>query len=426
MTLSRLLTLPYFILLAIGLMVPSDAQHGILSIKSLAFLSAMGAIGSYALLRQKVSTSQLKLLSFACASVAVLLLWLLISLAREQTTSTSQFDQFKLFLITLAVPLTTLYLVKEGIATPQQIFKTAIYASFAYALLKVLLVAFHLLHIINAWSLIDKLGIRYMRMGIYGGLDRFQTSVDIATPFLLFFLLNAPRLSLSFSNTFRYAYIAISLLSTFLSFSRYLIFIYMASCFLYILTLNPRQLIKVAILLFLASLAAFFAIGPEKVSKVIHRRVFSVNSFRSDETRVRQGSALLEAYNEVPFIGKGIGGYVPDHIRDSILLHSYEVQWMAFLMQFGLLGLLFLLTPLLLISWRLIEAPFSRVRYAFLGTFLLWLLSGFTNPFLISLTSGIIYALFCLAPEALHHLPQFTGNRALQYDKEEQRLKIHA
>ena len=45
MTLARLLTLPYFFLLAVGLMVPSDAQHGIFSIKSLAFLTAMGAIG---------------------------------------------------------------------------------------------------------------------------------------------------------------------------------------------------------------------------------------------------------------------------------------------------------------------------------------------------------------------------------------------
>lgn len=426
MTLARLLTLPYFILLAIGLMVPSDAQHGILSVKSLAFLSAMGGIGSYAILRQKVTSGQLKLLSFACACLSVLLLWLLISLGREQTTSTSQFDQFKLFLITLAVPLTSLYLVKEGIVTPQQIIKTAIYASFAYALLKVLLVALHLLHIVNAWSLIDQLGIRYMRMGIYGGLDRFQTSVDIATPFLLFFLLNSSRLHIPFSSLFRSTFIAVSLLSTFLSFSRYLIFIYMASCFLYSLTLNARQLIKVAFLLAVASLAAFFAIGPEKVSKIIHRRVFSINSFRSDETRARQGRALLEAYNEVPFIGKGIGGYVPNHIRDSVLLHSYEVQWMAFLMQFGLLGLICLFAPLILIGWRLIEAPFSRARYAFLGTFILWLLSGFTNPFLISLTSGIIYALFCLAPDALLTAPLFTGNRPLQYHRKEQQHSIHA
>lgn len=416
MTIARFLTLPYFFLLAVGLMVPSDAQHGFLSIKSLSFLGAMGAIGCYAALRQKVSEGQFKILCFGCASASFLLLWLLISLSREQTTSTSQFDQFKLFLITLAVPLSTLYLVQENLITAQQVFKTAIYASFAYALLKVLLVALHLLHIVNAWAIIDMLGIRYMRMGIYGGLDRFQTSVDIATPFLLFFLLNASRLGLSFSELFRWSFLAVSLFSTFLSFSRYLIFIYMASGILYWLTLRSRPFIKVGILLILSCIAAFFAIGPEKVEKVIHRRVFSMNSFRSDQTRVKQGQALLEAYEETPFFGKGIGGYVPDHIRDRVLLHSYEVQWAAFLMQFGLLGLLFLISPLLYIAWRMVEASFSRARWSFLGAFLLWLMSGFTNPFLISLTSGIIYALFCLASVALQDAQQFTRNTALQYD----------
>lgn len=415
MTLSRLLTLPFFFLLSVGLIVPSDAQHGILSIKSLAFLFAMGALASYAALRQKITPSQLKLLAFAFISISVLLLWLLISLAREQTTPTSQFDQFKLFLITLAVPLSALYIVKEGLVTPQHIFKTAIYASFAYALVKVLLVALHMLHIVNAWDVINALGIRYMRMGIYRGLDRFQTSVDIATPFLLFFLLQSRSLNLSFSTPFRFCYILVSLLSTFLSFSRYLIFIYMTSYFLYWLTLRPKPFIKVGAVLALACIAAIFAIGPDKVERIVHRRLFSLNSFHSDATRVKQANALLEAYQETPIIGKGIGGYVPNHIRDIVLLHSYEVQWMAFLMQFGLFGLLLLLAPLIFIGWRLIEAPFSRVRYSFLGAFILWLLSGFTNPFLISLTSGIIYALFCLASE-VWDAELFTRNRALQYD----------
>ena len=396
MVIARLLTLPYFFLLAVGLMVPSDAQHGILSIKSLAFLTAMGGIGFYAALRQKWNPGQLKLISFGFLSLAFLLFWLFISLARDETSALSQIDQFKLFLITLAVPITTLYIVQEGIVTPQQIFKSAIYASFAYAFLKVLLVALHLLHLINAWKIIDALGIRYMRMGIYGGLDRFQTSVDIATPFLLFFLLQAEHLGLSFTKIFRWSFLLFSLLSTFLSFSRYLIFIYMASFFLYWLTLQSRQFLKVGSLIALASMAAFFAIGPEKVQKVIERRIFSINSFHSDNTRYRQAQALLQTFEEAPLVGKGVGGYVPNHIRDVLLRHSYEVQWLAFLMQFGFLGLLLLLSPLTFVAWRLVEAPFSRIHYSFLGAFLLWLLSGFTNPFLISLTSGIIYSLFAL------------------------------
>jgi O-Antigen ligase len=410
MTLAKLLTLPYFFLLFVGLLVPSDGQHGLLSIKSLAFVIAMGALGFYALLRQKVSSSQLKLFSFGCAILSLFLFWLLVSLMQEPTSLTSPFDQFKLFLITLAIPLTTLYLVQEQLVTPQQFYKAVIYASFAYALLKVLIVSLHLLNLINAWKIFDTLGIRYMRMGIYGGLDRVQTSVDMATPFILFFLLNSERLGIAFKSSFRYAYLIVSVLSTFFSFSRYLILMYLASCFLYWLTLKIRPFIKIGFWIALAAISALFAVGPEKVQKVIERRFFSLNSNQSDSIRVKQAQVLLQEYEKAPFMGKGIGGYVPDHLRDQSLRHSYEVQWLAFLMQFGLFGLLFLLSPLIFIAWRLVEAPFSRIRYSFLGAFLLWLLSGFTNPFLISLTSGIIYTLFCLSTQV------FTRNIPLQYD----------
>lgn len=148
-------------------------------------------------------------------------------------------------------------------------------------------------------------------------------------------------------------------------------------------------------------LSVYVAIGPEKIHTIIARRVFSMDNFKSDELRIMQVNALLSEYENALFVGKGLGGYAHENIRDRTLLHSYEVQWVAFLMQFGFIGVLILLVPLFVIVFRLIKGKISRIKWSFCGLFLLWLLSGFTNPFLISLTSGIIYALFLVSADLI-------------------------
>ena len=218
-TKSSFIVWPYFLMIASGLMIPSDGNHGFLSIKSLSFLSATACVGMYAFLKQKISVSQLKLVIFMIFSLAFLGIWLLISFITNDTTSTARFDQFKLFLITILFPLSSLYLIQEEMLSRQQLVKAIIYSSFAYTIMKVLVVALHLMHLIDVWSLMESFGIRFMRMNILGGVERVQTSVDIVTPFLIFFVLQSKRLGIQLSSSFKILYIIFSFLSTFLSFS---------------------------------------------------------------------------------------------------------------------------------------------------------------------------------------------------------------
>ena len=88
--------------------------------------------------------------------------------------------------------------------------------------------------------------------------------------------------------------------------------------------------------------------------------------------------------------------------RGGDIQYSYEVQWVAFLIQFGLLGFMILLIPVLLICYKLFLPPFSKLKLSFLALFGVWILSGFTNPFLISLTSGIVYSIFLLVADILN------------------------
>jgi hypothetical protein len=398
---NHLLIWPYYILIFVGLVIPSDGNHGALSLKSLAFLLTSFGLGLFVILKQKISVYQLRLVSFFLFSLVFLFSWLFISMARNQTTSMAQWDQFKLFLITIVFPLLTIYMVKENVILPQKVFKFAIYSSFFYIFVKILVVALYLLNFINLWNFLNAWGIRFMSMNIYGGLDRIQTSVDIVTPFFVFFILQSHRLGIIFKPAFKSIYLILSFCSTFLSFSRYLVFIYAVSGFLYFITLDLKKIVKSILAMFCICFLFYLVIGPDKINKIIERRIFSYENFKSDEARSSQIHSLLFEHEQVPLIGKGLGGYAQNNIRDRTLLHSYEVQWVAFLMQFGMVGLSIILIPFTLIFCRIWGKSISITRGAFCCLFFLWMLSGFMNPFLISLTSGIMYALFFLSADML-------------------------
>lgn len=407
---------PYFLMLLVGLIFPSDGNHGLLSPKSLAFLAAFFSIGGYFLLHQRLSLYQLKCICFGLLATSFLLIWYLFGLFFSyETQSISAMDQLKLFAITVAVVLMTLYVVSENLVSPQKVLRVVIFGNFIYSLMKLTLVTLHVLQVIDLWGLLETIGIRFMSMLIVEGMARLQTSVDIITPFLLFFVLQSDSLHLQLSKKFRFLYAMVSIFSIFLSFSRFLIMIGILSFILHWLCLKGLRVLKwLAIFLFFISLGAYFA-GTENIVSVFEQRFLSDDNSQSDQTRVEQTKALIEAFRESPYLGIGMGGIAQGTVRDHVIQHSYEVQWLAFLMQFGIMGLFFLIIPLVMISSHFIFSSFSKIKWCFFILFLFWLLSGFTNPFLISLTSGIVYSIFLLAGRILSRNFELSG---VPYGKE--------
>ena len=389
-----LLVAPYIFLLFVGLTIPSDGQHGFLSIKGLSFIVSLLTFGAF-FLRPNYKEDWLQGCSAFLAGIGCLLLWFLIGLYQGETPLSSQLDQFKLFLVTLYFPFATYILLEGHFITIQTIFKTAFYAVFAYAFTKITLVSLHLLGIIDLWSLLEILEIRFMKMVIIEGLDRVQTSADITPPFLLFFALRADLLGISFSRTFKTLFAVLIFLSTFLSFSRVLLAVYAASLILATLTLSPRAIRNTTAASLLVLFLAYLGIGPTNVHRIIERRFLSQDTFISDEIRGRQIDALWNDFLSHPFLGKGLGAHTPEYIRDAEFPHSYEVQWLAFLLQFGIIGSLLIGLPLFALAQSLLQTP-TRFRLATLASYLMFLLAGLTNPFLISLASGILYTLFYL------------------------------
>lgn len=399
---TYLFLFPYFSMLFVGLMMPSDGNHGLLAPKSLSFITSFSFLFGYFLLKRRLSYDQVNLMCSIGALVVGLLFWLFIGFLDHSLDFSVSLDQFKIFLITIFFVLMTLYIVSESFVTEEKVIKMMIYANLFYSLMKLILISMHLLQWINLFAFMESIDMRFMSMEMASGLSRFQTSVDIVTPFFIFFVLQSERLKLNLSRSFKICYIVISCFSILFSFSRFLMGVGVLSGILYGLTLNRKGVIKGLILSLFGFIFLVLMIGVENFIYMVEKRFFSLENYHSDLTRTIQINALVEKFFEAPFFGAGLGGYVKDLVRDGGILHSYEVQWIAFLMQFGVIGLLFLLIPLLTIMYQFLSWPLTFVRCSFMSLFIIWLLSGFTNPFLISLASGIIYSLFLLSASILN------------------------
>ena len=349
------------------------------------------------LVRQTFKIPHLLLGAFTCLYLAFITAWMIIGAADPHTEWAATTDQAKLFLITLSVPLFTTYLKLENFIDCRFLIRIIILSNFAYCLTKLILIVLYVFGIFDVWSLLRAAGFSVMSMKIFGSLERLQTSVDISTPFIFMFALFSRQLKISLNPNMRRVYLVAAIASNLFTFSRFLLFIQAASFFLYIFSLNIHKLARATAVAATLLIAATLIIGPKNIYTSIEQRFFSSANASSDATRIEQIDAMLDHYSESPYLGAGIGAHAPQLIRVPLQPHLYEVQWVSFLMQFGLFGIFFLIFVLFILAAPLLNPPFSRTKFAFFSLFGLWILSGFTNPFLISLQSGIVYTLFLLA-----------------------------
>jgi hypothetical protein len=141
---------------------------------------------------------------------------------------------------------------------------------------------------------------------------------------------------------------------------------------------------------------AFFPI----LVTVISLRFSSNLSGASDEVRIWQIAVLEQFFASAPLWGHGLGSYAQTMKRSYDLPYAYEVQVLAMLGQFGLIGC-GLLVMLLVNYYRKVFSFASGVRMSQAAVFLLLLNllgAGFFNPSLLVSMSAVGYGLlFILA-----------------------------
>lgn len=393
----------FYALLVIGLVLPSTGSHGVLHPKTFGFLFLLSSLPFYFLLKGNLLWSQLQTVLLSLCFLLFLFFSVTLRLGLDSDHLVYALDQCKLFIITFGVVVSAFLLYQEKTVRFSTFLQTLVYANCFYSLGKLVLTALFLLKMITMKQFIDMTGIRVMEMKMFGDLSRFQTSLDIITPFLLFFLLERKLYQTWFPKGFVPFYLCISFFSCVLSFSRVFLFFFFLAILFHLAASSLDRFLRGLLLLSLLLVGMGVYLGQEKVEQMVYTRLFSKENNLSDEIRREQQEALLDEFTEHTFVGKGMGSFAKEVQRDDKLPYSYEVQWLSFLLQFGTLGLVFFVFLLFLLVYPLFFLPLHAHQVALLTFFSGFVFSGFTNPFVISLTSGIIYALFGLGSRDYAH-----------------------
>jgi hypothetical protein len=149
-----------------------------------------------------------------------------------------------------------------------------------------------------------------------------------------------------------------------------------------------KRLTILFVMLFLV-VGALVVIG---LSDEIVSRFVGDNAISSDFQRAEMYFPLIEKYVQYPILGVGMGGYTEELIRVERLPWNYELQWLAFTMQFGIFGVFFLALTALLPMFVYFKNSFSYG--AILIMYVLWIGVGFFNSFLITSASGVVYSAY--------------------------------
>lgn len=224
--------------------------------------------------------------------------------------------------------------------------------------------------------------------GLGFGLQRLQFPSDIVAPFLIACYVGGEK---KWKDSILLICLAGVVL---LSFSRYLFAFYIICTILRAFWVKRLDFITLLnILVCLTCLAIFF--------ETLLSRFASADTKASDEVRVDQIHYLMINIRSFPLFGTGLGSEAHDYLRSEDTPYFYEAQWYATTMQMGFIGMFWYLANILLAAY----VPLRRNYIPFTIVFMMWLFSGFTNPYLTALGSAFGIAILMLRCNGTPPLP---------------------
>jgi hypothetical protein len=387
-----------------ALLSPSEGGRGLLNPKAIGFGLFVPSFFLWLLSERKIGEKDLLPLTGFFFLLFGMSAWIGVSFYREVAHMPSLIDQTKVFFITFIPFFGALIMARRGLFSFSTLIKTLIYSNALYSLIKIIFLILFFLKIISLETFLEFTGIRLMTLNVADSFERLLTSCDLFTPFLLFFVVAREHFKVKLSKFFVGLYIPLSIFSIIIGFSRVFLAIGLAALLLALLLDVQKKIIMGLYLLVFAGACTVIFLGPQKVINIVEMRFVSSENQASDDTRKDQISALIREIEKYPLIGLGMGGHSREVIRDLDTRHLYEVQWLAIFAQFGWLGIIPLFGSIVVLLFSFLLPPFSLLRFFLFILYLGWVFSGATNPFVLSLASGVMYTLFALALYETCHL----------------------
>lgn len=184
-------------------------------------------------------------------------------------------------------------------------------------------------------------------------------------------------------------------LAILISYSRFLYFIFMilyAIIFIdYVRRFQSEKLFIVLLLgVFFLGLVGMLSFD------FISERYFGVMASESDGPRLDMYYALVSIFEKYPLLGKGLGSGSELLIRFEDMPWYYELQWLSFLAQFGIVGFVLLLFVALLPFGYLYFTQLTSYSFTIYILYLAWLSVGIFNGFMLTSSAGVIFLFFIL------------------------------
>jgi hypothetical protein len=330
---------------------------------------------------------------FLLLGVAMFLcFWSLVGILHGQADTGQIFFQLREIASAIFIAWLSIFAIRKGFVPPERLIAVVILGMFAVSAAKVALVAGSLVFDYNPIQIIQStFGETSTVAGsIDFNLVRLEFSADILGAFALFALL-APSLSgVRFGPISKFVFCLVVLLgSGFLAYSRYVWFIYIISIFTAMIVERSWKLIAITTLAVVILSAPFYDV----FQTIFEARFLSSGTDYSDAGRVEQSRALMDEIRIRPILGKGMGAHSNAQRSSDVQMYSYEMQWLAFLMQFGIVGEIGILLLVAASARDLFLAKHPAKLWVLL-LFALWLFGSWTNPYMTSSFAGATFGLF--------------------------------
>lgn len=299
-----------------------------------------------------------------------------------------------LFYISVIVFLELYFLVRYELTEPEKIVECILYMMLLKIIGKIIIEMVFVCKLIEYESVIqfylNTFGTEASTMTMHLGrilLIRVQTSSDIIVVTLMPFYWMMKK----YKKSVRGLLFVLSGIYTLIVFSRVLIVEF--CCFAFVAVLYywkkiPRKVRYIGV----ALLAVSSIVWLKPVVKMIEFRFFSSFAAESDDVRQIQMRALMNGVKESPIFGHGFGSYISGYTRSESIPFSYEIEYLSFVYQMGIVGFIVFVGGVLLIYIRKI-GEYARRNSWVIKLFTLIGLSWFVvrpafNPAFLGLQNG--------------------------------------
>jgi len=309
-----------------------------------------------------------------------------------------------------------LFFISKKIISVESVLKIII-SSFVFScMIKIILetIMIYYFTIDQSQILIQNIfGVNFISLDA-GLFYRIHFSSDYLIPVLLYTIIKKKDFGIKIPTKKTAVIIILFIISAVLSYSRYLWFYSIIAIVLAVTTSHSFKF-NTALIVTSALIVVPLILTPKNpLAEFIATRYSGEYASNSDGPRKKMRTALTKTFNQHIFLGHGLGASPAGFTRIKKLPWYFELQWLAFAMQFGCFGLTILIGLACTILLSIIKQPIKWTTFGLACLYSMWLLLGLFNGFMLTSVGGIIFLTFILAPRcfkqvSVKHAPRISS-----------------